>query len=99
MLVCAERFAELTELALTDVHARRALNRSLHEREMDEALRNRAEDGDRGALYELVGLLCETGRGQEARRAVQDLGPEDEYALQLVAGSRTPSSADVGDCL
>lgn len=92
LLVCAERFPELTELALTDVHARRRLNRSLHEREMDAALRNRAQDGDSGALYHLVRLLCETGRVQDACRAVQDLGPEDAYAHQLVAGYRTSSS-------
>lgn len=92
LLVCEERSTELTELARTDVHARRRLNRSLHEREMDAALCNRAEDGDSGALYHLVRLLCEMGRVQEACRAVQDLGPEDEYAHQLVADFRTPSS-------
>ncbi|MFF9912843.1 hypothetical protein [Streptomyces sp. NPDC013457] len=91
LLVRAERFAELTALASTDVHARRALNRSLHEREMDGALRDRAECGDRDALYRLVGMLCETGRGEEACRVVDVLGPEDAYALRLVAGSRGPS--------
>ncbi|MER7107728.1 hypothetical protein [Streptomyces sp. NPDC000229] len=91
LLVSAERFTQLTELALTDVHARRRLNRSLHERGMDAALRHRAEGGDSGALYHLVNLLCETGRLQEARAAVQDLGPENDYAQQLVADFRTPT--------
>ncbi|MER5948459.1 hypothetical protein ABT127_20640 [Streptomyces sp. NPDC001904] len=85
LLARAERFPELTELALTDVHAGRALNRSLRERGMEGPLRNRAEGGDRGALYALVRLLCETNRTQEAHRAVQDLGPDDRYAHQIVA--------------
>ncbi|MEU3726676.1 hypothetical protein [Streptomyces sp. NPDC031705] len=94
LLVGAERFTELTELARTDVHARRRLNRSLHERGMDRALRHRAEEGDKGALYLLVRLLCETGRLPEAGRAVEDLGPEDEYAHQIVADVPAPPSGD-----
>lgn len=82
LLVRAERISELTERALTDVHARRRLNRSLGERGMEAVLRNRAEDGDRGALYVLVRLLCETSRVQEAQQAVQDIGPKDQYARQ-----------------
>ncbi|MGI5254153.1 hypothetical protein [Actinacidiphila glaucinigra] len=78
LLVCAERFSELAERALTDVHARRRLNRGLRERGMEAALRNRAEAGDRDALYVLVRLLCETSGPQEADRAVQDLGPDDQ---------------------
>ncbi|MGY0070447.1 hypothetical protein ACWZEH_27435 [Streptomyces sp. QTS137] len=85
LLARAERVPELTERALTDVHARRRLNRSLRERGMEATLRNRAEDGDRGALYVLVRLLCETSRVQEARQAVQDIGPEDQYAHRIVA--------------
>ncbi|MGW1539169.1 hypothetical protein ACWCPM_02525 [Streptomyces sp. NPDC002309] len=85
LLVRAERLSELTERALTDVHARRRLNRALRERGMEAALRNRAEAGDRDALYVLVRLLCETSRPQEADRAVQDLGPDDQYAHQIVA--------------
>lgn len=92
LLVRAERLSELTERALTDVHARRRLNASLHERGMEAALRNRAEDGDRGALYALVRLLCETSRTQEAHRALQDLGPDDQHAHQIVARFRSPSS-------
>ncbi|MEW2131880.1 hypothetical protein [Streptomyces sp. NPDC005435] len=92
LLVSAERFPELTERALTDVHARRRLNTALRERGMEAALRDRAEGGDRGALYALVRLLCETSRIREAERAVQDLGPDHQYAHQLVAGFRSPSS-------
>ncbi|MCT9006751.1 hypothetical protein ACWGKW_28360 [Streptomyces sp. NPDC054766] len=92
LLARAERLPELTERALTDVHARRRLNTSLRERGMESALRNRAEDGDRGALYVLVRLLCETSRTKEAQRAVQDLGPDDQYAQQVVARFRSPSS-------
>ncbi|WP_393058709.1 hypothetical protein [Streptomyces sp. LN549] len=92
LLARAGRFPELTELALTDVHARRKLNRSLREHGMEAALRGRAKEGDRDALYVLVRLLCETNRVQEAHRAVQDLGPEDQYAHEIVAGFRSPSS-------
>lgn len=88
LLAHAERIPELTERALTDVHARRRLNRSLRERGMEAALRDRAEDGDRGALYNLVRLLCETSRVQEARQAVQEVAPEDQYARRVVARGR-----------
>lgn len=86
LLARAERISELTERALTDSHARRRLNRSLRERGMEAALCDRAEDGDRGALYVLVRLMCETGRVQEAQKVVADIGPEDQYARQIVAG-------------
>ncbi|MEE1772604.1 hypothetical protein PUR34_31740 [Streptomyces sp. JV185] len=92
LLARAERLSELTERALTDVHARRSLNRSLRERGMEAALRNRAKDGDRGALYILVRLLCETSRAQEAHRTVQDLGPDDQYAHRIVGSFRSPPS-------
>jgi hypothetical protein len=59
---------------------------------MEAALRKRAEDSDRGALYVLVRLLCETSRTQEAHRVVQDLGPDDQYAHQIMADFRSPSS-------
>jgi hypothetical protein len=92
LLARAGRLSELTERALTDVHARRRLNRSLRERGMEAALRNRAKDGDRGALYVLVRLLCETSRAQEAHQAVQEFGPDDHYAHQIMARFRSPSS-------
>ncbi|MER5727300.1 hypothetical protein ABT084_02890 [Streptomyces sp. NPDC002138] len=86
LLARAGRFAALTELALTDPHARRSLHRSLRERGMAAELRERAERGDRGALYTLVRMLCETNRAQEARRTVQDLDPENAYAHRLLDG-------------
>ncbi|MCX5404507.1 hypothetical protein OHA37_11510 [Streptomyces sp. NBC_00335] len=88
LLVRAGRFTELADLALTDVHARRRLNKSLRDRRMAEALSERAGGGDRGALYHLVELLCETGRAPEASRAVRDFAPEDAYAQELLAPYR-----------
>jgi hypothetical protein len=85
LLVRAEWFTKLTELARVDVHARRRLNRSLCERGMDATLRQRAEDGDRGALYSLVRLLCERSRIDEARQAVLDIDPENLYGYQVLA--------------
>ncbi|MFF1463140.1 hypothetical protein [Streptomyces sp. NPDC058330] len=90
----AQHRAELSELALTDLHARRRLNRGLRETGMDSALRSRAEEGDPVALYALLRLLCETSRVQEAARAVQDIDPENRYAHQIVASYR--SRADSG---
>ncbi|MFD8914038.1 hypothetical protein [Streptomyces sp. NPDC059575] len=92
LLVSAERLPELTRRALTDVHARRRLNRSLRDRGMEAALHTRAEDGDRDALYALVRLLCETGRTEEAHRVVQDVAPDHQYAHEIVARFRSPSS-------
>ncbi|MFD8540663.1 hypothetical protein [Streptomyces rubrogriseus] len=88
LLARAERISELTERALTDRHAGRSLNRSLRERGREAALYDRAEDGDRGALYVLVRLMCETGRVQEAQKVVADIGPEDQYAHRIVADGR-----------
>ncbi|EDY65319.2 conserved hypothetical protein [Streptomyces pristinaespiralis ATCC 25486] len=90
LLARAERLPELTERALTDSHARRRLNRSLRERGMEAALRDRAEDGDRGAMYVLVRLMCGTGRVREAQKVVQDIGPDDRYAHRIVARDRRP---------
>jgi hypothetical protein len=92
LLARAGRLAELTERALGDVHARRRLNTVLRERGMEAELRNRAEGGDRGALYALVRLLCETSRAHEAHRAIQDLSPQNQYAYRIVARFRSPSS-------
>ncbi|MEU5582740.1 hypothetical protein ABZ791_28500 [Streptomyces huasconensis] len=92
LLARAERVDQLTELALTDVHARRRLNKSLHERGMDAALRRRAEAGDSDALYHLVKSLCERDHRQEAQEAVEFLGPENEYAHQFVANCHRAAS-------
>ncbi|MGQ4715603.1 hypothetical protein ACUN22_18180 [Streptomyces anulatus] len=91
LLVRAERFEQLTELALPDVHARRRLNRALHERGIDTTLRRRAKAGDSDSLYHLVKLLCERAQFQEAHEAVERLDPENEYAHQLVVDLRTAS--------
>jgi hypothetical protein len=90
LLARAERIPELTELALTDSHARRRLNRSLRERGMEAALRGRAEDGDRHALYVLVRLMCETGRVLGAQKMLQDVSPDNQYAHQIVASYCRP---------
>ncbi|WP_392676655.1 hypothetical protein [Streptomyces sp. LN785] len=90
LLTRAGRIPELTERALTDKHARRRLNRSLRERAMEAALRDRAEGGDHDALYVLIRLMCETSRVQEAQKVVQDIGPEDQYARQIVARDGWP---------
>lgn len=88
LLVGAGRFPELTELARTDPHARRRLNRGLRDRGWEPALRLRAEQGDRDALYVFVRLLCTTGRVPEAHRAVQDIAPDNEYAHEIVESHR-----------
>ncbi|MGR6975084.1 hypothetical protein ACU639_36855 [Streptomyces cynarae] len=80
LLARAERFSELTELALTDVHARRRLNRSFRERGMEAALRSRAKDGDRDALYVLVRLLYKSAPG----------GPSNGPGLRPGESVRTP---------
>ncbi|MEV0096025.1 hypothetical protein [Streptomyces sp. NPDC050738] len=85
LLARAGRLTELTALAVDDLHARRRLNRWFREQGMEAALRDRAKGGDRGALFALLRLLGETGREREARRAVQELGPDDQYAHRIVA--------------
>ncbi|WP_432086289.1 hypothetical protein [Streptomyces sp. bgisy095] len=91
LLARAGRLSELSDLARTDVHARRRLNRWLLERGMETMLRGRAEDGDRDALYCLVRLLCETRRIEQARQTVAELAPENQYAQEIIAGFETPS--------
>ncbi len=54
---------------------------------MEAALCGRDEAGARDALYVLVRLMCETGRVREAQKVVADIGPEDQYARQIVAES------------
>ncbi|MFE1790656.1 hypothetical protein ACFW7J_20050 [Streptomyces sp. NPDC059525] len=96
LLARADRLEELAELALTDVHARRRLNRSLRDQGKEADLRTRAEDGDRDALYLLVRLLCETNRAEEARQAILDLGPENQHAHQILADFRSSPNSVVG---
>lgn len=92
LLASAERITELSELARTDVHARRRLNRALRDRGMEAKLYERAEGGDRDALYCLVRMLCETSRTRQARQTVETLAPEDSYAQEIIACSEASSS-------
>lgn len=92
LLVRAQRLAELAERALTDVHARRRLNRGLRDQGREAALRERAAGGDLDALYVLLSLLCETGRVWEADRVLQEIAPENAYAHENVASFRAPPS-------
>ncbi|MGW0779697.1 hypothetical protein [Streptomyces sp. NPDC002913] len=88
LLVRAQRFAELTERALTDVHARRRLNRGLRDQGREAALRLRAAEGDKDALYVLLRSLCETGRAGDAEQVLQEIAPDNMYAQGIVADGR-----------
>jgi len=73
----------LAELAKTDVHARRRLDRFLYEEGRDSELRRRAEHGDKTALYLLVRLLRARGEQTAAQQAVADIDATDTYAIEL----------------
>ncbi|WP_428953326.1 tetratricopeptide repeat protein [Streptomyces sp. cg35] len=92
LLVHAGRLAELTDLAHMDIHARRRLNRALRDRGLASVLHERAETGDRDALYRLVRLLCETGRTERARETVEEIAPRDQYAQEILAAFEASSS-------
>ncbi|MFJ3142401.1 tetratricopeptide repeat protein [Streptomyces halstedii] len=62
----------------------------MHDWDTAIALLDRARDGDRSALYVLVRLLCETGRSEEARRAVLSIAPDDMYAHHILESHRPP---------
>ncbi|MBE1488691.1 hypothetical protein [Plantactinospora soyae] len=83
LLVKAGLLAELAELARTDTPARRRLDRFLFEDGRDGELRQRAEHGDKLALYYLVRLLRGRGEQTAARQAVADINPADTYAVEL----------------
>ncbi|BCJ69407.1 hypothetical protein [Polymorphospora rubra] len=83
LLVKAGLLHELAELAETDVHARRRLDRFLYEEDRDGELRRRAEHGDKTALYLLVRLLRARGEQRVAQQAVADIGATDTYAIEL----------------
>ena len=57
LLVKAGLLRELADRADIDVHARRQLDRFLYEEDRDGVLRERAQRGDKIALYLLVCLL------------------------------------------
>ncbi|SEL33394.1 hypothetical protein [Streptacidiphilus jiangxiensis] len=92
LLARADRLTELSELARTDVHARRRLNRSLRSRGMETMLRERAEDGDRDALYCLVRRLCETSRTEQARHTVAEIAPENQHAQEIIIAAEASFS-------
>ncbi|MFF5225176.1 hypothetical protein [Dactylosporangium sp. NPDC000521] len=73
LLVKARLFNELADRAEADVHARRRLDRFLFEDSRDGELRQRAERGDKTALYFLVRLLRARGEHTAAARAVADI--------------------------
>lgn len=83
LLTKAGLLDELTELAKTDVHARRSLDKHFYETGRDAELRDRAEHGDEYALYLLVRLLRSRGDQAGARRAVDDIAPTNAYARRL----------------
>ncbi|WP_217628205.1 DUF6193 family natural product biosynthesis protein [Micromonospora nigra] len=83
-LARAGRLDELAALAVTDTHARRRLDRQLHEDGHADGLRARAATGDMTALYFLVQLLRTRGEDGAARQAVADIAPDDDYARQLL---------------
>jgi hypothetical protein len=85
-LARAGRLDELAALAETDATARRRLDRQLHHEGRADALRARAADGDRTALYLLVRLLRARNEDDAARQAVEDVAPDNEHARRLAYG-------------
>ncbi|RJO72994.1 hypothetical protein D5S18_21910 [Nocardia panacis] len=83
LLVKAELIDELAMLARADVHARRRLDRFLYENGCDGDLRQRAQRGDKAALYYLVKLLRRRGEQIAAQQVVDEIDPADQYALEL----------------
>ncbi|MFB6394616.1 hypothetical protein AAFH96_16095 [Polymorphospora sp. 2-325] len=83
LLVKAGLLDELADLAETDVHARRQLDRFLYEEGRDVELRRRAERGDKTALYFLVRLLRAQGEQMVAQQAVADIDATDIHAIEL----------------
>ncbi|GGN63676.1 hypothetical protein GCM10010112_23140 [Actinoplanes lobatus] len=83
LLAKAGRLHELADLAENDVHARRRLDRFLFEEGRDSDLRQRAERGDKTALYLLVRLLRGQGKYGAATQAVLDIDEPNSYAAEL----------------
>jgi hypothetical protein len=83
LLVKAGLLPELAEYAKTDIHARRRLDRFLCEQGRDSELRQRAQNGDKTALYLLVRLLRTRGEQTAAQQAVADIDPTDAHAIEL----------------
>jgi hypothetical protein len=93
LLVKAGRLDELAIRGETDRHARRRLDRMLYEEGRDGELRQRAEHGDKTALYLLVQLLRERGEQPAAQRAVAEIDEADAYALHLAHGRLAPDTS------
>ena len=91
LLVKAGLLDELAERAEHDVHARRRLDRLLSEDGRDDELRQRAQHGDKTALYHLVRLLRMRGEHEAAVQAATDIDPTDTYAAELARGPLTNS--------
>ncbi|MFD0974380.1 hypothetical protein [Plantactinospora endophytica] len=83
LLVKAGLLRELVDRAEIDVHARRRLDRFLYEEGRDGELRERAQRGDKSALYFLVRLLSERDGYAAAMRAVSDIDMTDTYAIEV----------------
>jgi hypothetical protein len=83
LLVKAGLLDEVLERAEHDVHARRRLNQFLFDNGRDDELRQRAQRGDRTALYHLVRLLHARGEHAAAMQAATDIDPTDTYAAEL----------------
>nr|BFE57835.1 hypothetical protein GCM10020063_023610 [Dactylosporangium thailandense] len=83
LLVKAGLLSELVDQAEIDVHARRRLDRFFFEAGRDGELRERAQRGDKTALYLLVRLLHGRGEHEAAVQAVADIDVTDTYAGEL----------------
>jgi hypothetical protein len=89
LLVKAGLLRELVDRAEIDVHARRQLNRFLYEEGHDGVLRERAQRGDKTALYLLVRLLRDRGGPAAAMQAIVDIDVTDTYAIKLAHRSQS----------
>jgi hypothetical protein len=90
LLVKAGLLRELVDRAEIDVHARRQLDRFLYEVGRDGELRERAQRGDKTALYLLVRLLRDREGHATAMQAIADIDMTDTYAIELA--HRPPSN-------
>jgi hypothetical protein len=83
LLVKAGLLRELVDRAEIDVHARRQLDRFLYEEGRDGLLRERAQCGDKTALYLMVRLLRDREGHAAAMQAIADIDMTDTYAIEL----------------
>lgn len=83
LLVKAGLLHELVDRAEIDVHARRQLNRFLYEEGRDGVLHERAQRGDKIALYLLARLLRDRGGSAAAMQAIADIDMTNTYAIEL----------------